>query len=96
MGKIKIEKRIEVLGETLARKCPRNHCMNFRNAYLNYKSLIMDRQDLIGYVSPVTLAAIEKAIVRNVAQLYDMYHKCRDVREYAARNEDALTRRLLS
>lgn len=96
MGKIKIEKRIEVLGEALARKCPRNKCMDFRNAYQNYKSLITDRQALIGYVSPVTLAAIEKAIVRNVAQLYDMYYKCQDVREYAARNEDALTRRLLS
>ncbi len=96
MGKIKIGREIEVLGEELAKKCPNNDCRIFRDTYAAYKSMILDRSNLLGYVSHATMTAIERQIVKSVARLYDLYHHNPVVRAYVRKHIDTLAERYMA
>jgi len=96
MGKIKIGREIEVLGEELAKKCPDNDCRIFRDTYAAYKCMILDRTNLMGYVSHATMTAVDRQIVKHIAKLYDLYHHNAVVRDYVRKNIETLTKRYLA
>ena len=96
MGKIKIGREIEVLGEELSKKCPNNDCRIFRDTYAAYKSMLLDRQNLMGYIAQATMTAIDRQLVKHIAKLYDMYHHNPIVRAYIRTNIETLTKRYLA